>query len=93
MKKDEFNNIKVLDIKSLKAKIWDLKKELVNLKMEKNMKQLKDVTTVAKRKKMLAQVQTVLHQKELLEKLHPAQAVIKADSKQTKQQTKGGKKK
>lgn len=69
MKKNDFIQIKGLDIKELKDKAKALRSEIEKLTMDKNMKKLKDIKQVSKSKKDLAQVLTVLRQKELLNQL------------------------
>ena len=69
MKKTELTQIKGLDFKELNLKVKTLKDEIANLILEKNMKKLKDLKKVAKKKKDLAQILTVVRQKELLAKL------------------------
>lgn len=71
MKKNDFIQIKGLDIKELKIKALALKKEIADLVLDKNMKKLKDLKSVGKKKKDLAQVSTVIRQKELLAELEP----------------------
>lgn len=71
MKKNEFIQIKSLDKKELKLKIKDLKKEIADLTLDKNMKKLKNLKQINIKKKDLAQVLTVLRQKELLAELEP----------------------
>ncbi len=69
MKRQEFAAIKGLDIKELRLKLKTFKKEIADLTMDKNMKKLKDLKSIDKKRKELAQVLTVLNQKELLAKL------------------------
>lgn len=69
MKKNDFIQIKGLDITNLKDKAKALRSEIEKLTMDKNMKKLKDIKQVTKLKKDLAQVLTVLRQKELLSQL------------------------
>ena len=69
MKKQEFTQIKGLDIKELSGKTKELKKEIANLTMDKNMKKLKDLKSIYKKRKELAQILTVIRQKELLAQL------------------------
>lgn len=71
MKKNEFVIVKGLDIKELIVKLKTLKKEIENLHFDKNMKKLKDLKSIDKKRKDLAQVLTVLNQKKLLAKLEP----------------------
>lgn len=66
MKKNEFVQIKGLDLKELKTKASGLREEIANLVLDKNMKKLKDKKSIFKKKKDLAQVLTVVRQKELL---------------------------
>ena len=69
MKKQDFVQIKGLDLKELKVRAGTLREEIVNLILDKNMKKLKDLKKVSKKKKELAQVLTVKNQKELLTQL------------------------
>ncbi len=71
MKKNEFAQIKNLDVKELKDKAKSLKGEIGELTMEKNMKKLKDLKMISKKRKDLAQILTVVRQKQLLEELTP----------------------
>lgn len=78
MKKKEFVIIKGLDIKELKIKIKTLKKEIIDLTLDKNRNKLKDLKSISKKRKDLAQSLTVLNQKQTLAKLEP---VIKRSKK------------
>lgn len=69
MKKNEFVDIKGLDIKGLMSKAKSLKSEIADLILDKNMNKLKDLKSISKKKKDLAQVFTVLRQKQLLKQL------------------------
>ncbi len=69
MKRQEFAAIKELDIKELRLKLKSFKKEIADLTMDKNMKKLKDLKSIDKKRKELAQVLTVLNQKQTLAKL------------------------
>ena len=69
MKKNDLIQIKGLDIKELRVKVKAIKGEIVNMELDKNMKKLKDLKTVSKKRKDLAQVLTILRQKELLGEL------------------------
>ena len=71
MKKNEFVQIKGFDLKELKIKAQALKKEIADLVLDKNMKKLKDLKSIDKKRKEVAQVLTVLRQKELLAQLEP----------------------
>lgn len=69
MKKNDFVQLKSLDIKELLGKVKTLEQALADLVLDKNMKKLKDLKSISKKKKDLAQILTVLRQKELLGKL------------------------
>ncbi|TSC87344.1 MAG: Uncharacterized protein G01um10147_665 [Microgenomates group bacterium Gr01-1014_7] len=69
MKKNEFNQIKGLSIKELIDKTKQIRKEIADLTLDKNMNKLKDLKAISKKRKDLAQVLTVIKQKQLLEKL------------------------
>ncbi len=91
MKKNEFVQIKGLDLKELKVKAKTLKDEIVNLTLDKNMKKLKDLKMVSKKKKELAQILTLMRQKELLAELETKvqedksnKSVIASEAKQSK---------
>ncbi len=69
MKKKEFITIKNLSIKELSDKAGTIVKEIANFVMDKNMKKLKDVKIIHKKRKEVAQFLTLIKQKELLAKL------------------------
>ncbi len=69
MKKNDFIQIKALDLSELKQKAKTLKLEIEDVVMDKNMKKLKDLKTIFKKRKDLAQVLTVARQKQLLAEL------------------------
>lgn len=69
MKKNEFNQIKQLDLKELMVKVKVLKDEIATLTLDKNMKKLKDLKMIFKKRKNLAKILTVLRQKELVKQL------------------------
>ena len=81
MKKNDFNEIKGLDIKTLleRVKVW--REELSELTLDKNMNKLKDLTELKKRRKSIAQILTVIRQKELLLELEGAEGEGKEDEK------------
>lgn len=72
MKRNEFTQVKGLDIKELKERAKAAKSEIAKLAMDKNMNKLKDLKTISKRRKDLAQILTVIKQKELLGELEGA---------------------
>lgn len=69
MKKNEFTLVKGLDISQLKEKAKNLKKEIADLILDKNMKKLKDFKIISKKKKEIAQFLTLIKQKEMLVQL------------------------
>lgn len=69
MRKRDFLEIKGLDIAALRGKAEAIRRELEGLRMDKNMHKLKDLKSVSKRKRDLAQVLTVLRQKEQVRQL------------------------
>ncbi len=69
MKRNDLVQIKGLDIKELKGKIKTLREEIAKLVLDKNMKKLKDLKSVFKKRKDLAQVLTVVRQKTILAEL------------------------
>lgn len=74
MKKNDFAEIKKLDLKGLYGKVATLKTELGDLELDKNMKKLKDLKKIFKTKKSVAQIFTLINQKEFIEKLEKAKA-------------------
>ncbi len=69
MKKNDFVQIKTLDISELMLKAKSLKIEIADLIMDKNMKKMKDLKMISKKRKDMAQILTVLRQKEILNML------------------------
>lgn len=73
MKKQALMQIKGLDLKELMEKAKAIKAEIADTVMDKNMKKLKDVKVVGKKRRDLAQVLTILRQKEILQQLEAKQ--------------------
>lgn len=69
--------MKNLGIKELAEKIRGLKKDIANLVMEKNMKKLKDLKMIYKKRKETAQILTLIKNKQLLAKLEEKKEVNK----------------
>lgn len=69
MKKNEFKQIKELSVSQLQGKAKVLKNEMADLVLDKNMKKIKDLKIVSKKRKELAQILTVVRQKESLGEL------------------------
>ena len=66
MKKNELSQLKGLSSTDLVGKAKSLKKEIAEAVFDKNMKKLKDVKTIFKKRKDLARVLTILRQKQLI---------------------------
>ncbi len=75
MKRNEFVQIKQLNIKELTQKVDLLKREIADLTLDKNMKKLKDLKMISKKRKDLAQILTLVRQKEILAKLESSEEV------------------
>lgn len=69
MKRNQLNEAKQLDRVALLELVKKTRLEIADLTMDKNMSKLKDLKSISKKRKDLAQVMTVLRQKELLEEL------------------------
>lgn len=69
MKKRDLIEVKNLEVSGLIKKAQDLKQEIADLLMDKNMDKVKDLKSIFKKRKDLAQVLTVLRQKQLLMEL------------------------
>lgn len=91
MKKNQFNEAKGLSIKELLEKVAVIKKEIAEAVMDKNMNKLKDLKTISKKKKDLAQTLTVLKQKQELGQLESKVAQVEkpgtAETQNKKQKT------
>jgi len=66
MKRNQLTDTKALDIKGLKDQAKKLRSDVADLILDKNMNTLKDLKSIAKKRKDLSQVLTILRQKELL---------------------------
>lgn len=69
MKRNDLTQIKGLDLKELIVKAKFVRKGIADMVLDKNMKNLKDIKIIIKKRKDLAQILTVMRQKELLAKL------------------------
>ena len=87
MKKNEFAQIKGLGLKELKDKAKMLRGEIADLILDKNMKKLKDLKIVSKKRKERAQVLTIIEQKELLIQLESISSQSSDVSHQTDKET------
>lgn len=72
MKKNDFNEIKALDIKTLSIRVRDMRAEIGDLTMDKNMNTLKNSSQIKNKRRDLAQLLTVLRQKEMIAVLESA---------------------
>lgn len=68
MKRKDLQDIKTKSVKDLKNKISDLEKQKTNSLLELKMGKVKNVHTVKKIKKDIAQVKTIARLKFLMEK-------------------------
>lgn len=66
MKRNDLTQIKGLDLKELLVKAKSVREEIANLLLDKNMKKLKDIKMISKKRKDLAQILTIMRQKELI---------------------------
>ncbi len=69
MKKNDFADIKKMDMKGLLAQAVTIKKEIDVLKFDKNLNSLKNLKSISNKKHDLAQVLTVVRQLEIIETL------------------------
>ncbi|EKD91516.1 MAG: hypothetical protein ACD_30C00002G0013 [uncultured bacterium] len=69
MKRNQLNETKQLDKTALLELVKKTRNEIADLVLDKNMSKLKDLKSISKKRKDLAQMLTVLRQKELLEVL------------------------
>lgn len=81
MKKQDFTDVKALDVKALKERVRKLRSEIADLHLDKNMNKLSDKKLIWKRRKDLAQVLTVLKQKELLQMFEQTKPINSAQGK------------
>lgn len=69
MKKNALVEIKQMNIIQILEKVKSEKKAVSDLTLDKNMRKLKDLKSVHKKKKDIAQMLTILKQKQLLAEL------------------------
>lgn len=69
MKRNDLVEIKSLDTKALQLRVSDLKKEIDDLIIDKNMNKLNDLKAISKKRRDVAQISTIINQKLALEKL------------------------
>lgn len=78
MKRKDLIQIKGSDLKQLKEKVKATKKEIADLTLDKNMKKLKDLKTISKKRKDVAQILTLIAGKQLLANLE-SKVEVKGD--------------
>lgn len=69
MKKNDLNEIKKMDIKTLTDKVLKIKKEIEDLIIDKNMNKMPNLKSIKFKRNELAKTLTILQQKQLMEKL------------------------
>lgn len=74
MKKNNLSEVKLLEVKEILARVNSLRKELADLEIDKNMKKMKDVKIISKKRKDVAQMLTIAGQKRLLKELEERSA-------------------
>lgn len=72
--KFDISSIKAMDAKSILTTVKQLRGEIADLVVDKNLNKLKDLKTVGKKRKDLARTLTVLNQKRVLESLEAREA-------------------
>lgn len=69
MKRNDFLEIKKMDLTALVEKTSQTKSDIANLELDKSLNKLKDVKSISKKRKELAKMLTVLRQKTLLKEM------------------------
>ncbi|MEX2028700.1 MAG: 50S ribosomal protein L29 [Candidatus Curtissbacteria bacterium] len=69
MKKKDLEQLKSQDIKTLKKKVDDLKKEAANFKIEISLGKVKNVHSISQKKKDIAKIMTILNIKSKIAKI------------------------
>lgn len=77
MKKNDFIEIKKMDVKALSGKVSKIKEEITNLVIDKNMNKMTNLKSIKSKRNELAKILTVLQQKQLMEKLEKETIKIK----------------
>lgn len=72
MKRTQLKEIKDLALKELILKINTAKLEIADLSLDKNTNKLKDIKSVSKKRKDIAQMLTIVRQKQLINQLESA---------------------
>lgn len=69
MKKNEFAEIKKMDIKAVAQKVKKMKSEIAGLVIDKNMNKMTNLKLIKNKRRDIAQILTVLKQKNLLKEM------------------------
>ncbi len=69
MKKNDFAEVKKLDIKTLQQRVKKLREEIMDLSFDKKTGKLKNSKSIKIKRRDLAQILTVTSQKELISEL------------------------
>ncbi|MDD2822720.1 MAG: 50S ribosomal protein L29 [Candidatus Daviesbacteria bacterium] len=69
MKKNDFAEIKKMEVKVLSSKALKIKEEIANLVIDKNMNKMPNLKSIKFKRNELAKILTVLQQKQLMESL------------------------
>ena len=69
MKRREIQKLHQLSLKELKEMLFQVEKELIDLKMTSGREKAKDIRAMAKKRDDLARIKTILKEKQFLEKM------------------------
>ncbi len=84
MKKNQLQEIKILETAALLKKAEDLRIQISGFVMDKHMNKLADLKVMGKTRKDLAQILTIVGQKEAIDKLEKASQKESDESKDKK---------
>ena len=69
MKRREIQKLHQLSLKELKEMLFQVEKELIDLKMTSGREKVKDIRAMAKKRDDLARIKTILKEKQFLEEV------------------------
>jgi len=69
MKRREIQKLHQLSLKELKEMLFQVEKELIDLKMSSGGEKAKDIRAMAKKRDDLARIKTILKEKQFLEEV------------------------
>lgn len=69
MKRREIQKLHQLSLKELKEMLFQVEKELIDLKMNSGREKVKDIRAMAKKRDDLARIKTILKEKQFLEEM------------------------